>query len=153
MQCSLCQMLVHYDCTNLTMKQLVNLDNGVKYKCKNCLDIFPFHNSNNEFDNPCSNMDTNIDVNKWHCKGSKLSVNICNNNYEYIFCFNSIDPDNNFFYNVSMECDYYTENQFLQAFNIYRGLSIVHFNRRSLFSNLEETRAYLSELRFVFGVM
>ena len=90
-------MWVHYDCTNLTMKQLVNLDNGVKYKCKNCLDIFPFHNSNNEFDNPCSNIDTNIDVNKWYCEGSKLNVNICNNNYENIFCFTNIDPNNIFF--------------------------------------------------------
>ena len=60
-----------YDCTNLTMKQIVNLDNGDKYKCKNCLDIFPFHNSNNEFDNPSSNIETNIEVNKWHCEGSK----------------------------------------------------------------------------------
>ena len=67
MQCSYCQMWAHCECTNLTMKQLVNLDNGVKYKCKNCLDIFPFHNSNNEFDNPSSNIDTNIEVNKWHC--------------------------------------------------------------------------------------
>ena len=76
MQCSLCQMWVHYDCANLFMKQLVKLDNGVKYKCRNCLDIFPFHNSNDEFDNPCSNIDTNIEVNKWHCEGSKLNVNI-----------------------------------------------------------------------------
>ena len=87
MQCSLCQMWVNYDCTNITMNQLVNLDNGVKYKCRNCLDIFPFHNSNNEFDNPCSNIDTNIEVNKWHFEGSRLRVNICNNIYENNFFF------------------------------------------------------------------
>ena len=58
-----------------------------------------------------------------------------------------------FFYNVSMECDYYTEDQFLQTFYIYQGLSIVHFNCRSLFSNFEEIRAYLSELRFAFDVI
>ena len=44
--------------TNLTMNKLVIFDHGDK--CKNCLDIFPFHNSNNEFVNPCSNIDTNI---------------------------------------------------------------------------------------------
>ena len=87
MQCSLCQMLVHYDCDNLTMNQLVNLDNGARYKCKSCLDIFPFHNSNNEFDNPYSNIDTNIEVNKWHCEGSKLNVNILSNIYENNLCF------------------------------------------------------------------
>ena len=145
-QCSLCQMWVHYECTNLTMKQLVNLDNGVNYKY--CLDIFPFHNSNNEFDNPCSNINTNIEANKWHCEGSKLNVNICNNIYENNFCFNNIDPDNNFFDNVSMECYYYTEDRFHQTLNIHQGRSIVHFNCRSLFSNFEEIRAYLSELRF-----
>ena len=63
--------VVHYGfimTTNLTLTQIVNLDNGVIYKCKNCLDIFPFHNSNNEFDNPCSNINTNIEVNMWHCE-------------------------------------------------------------------------------------
>ena len=58
-----------------------------------------------------------------------------------------------FFHNVSMECDYYTEDQFLQTFNIHQGLSIVHFNCRNLFSNFEEIRAYLSELRFAFDVI
>ena len=42
--------------TNLTISQLVNLDNGAKYKCKDYLDICQFHNSKNEFDNPCSNV-------------------------------------------------------------------------------------------------
>ena len=114
MQCSLCLMWVHCDCTNLTMNQLVNLDNGVKYKCIKRLDIFPFHNSNNEFDNPCSNIDTNIEVNKWRCECSKLNVNICNNNYENNFCFNNIDPDNNFLYNVSMI--------FIQKTNLFKNL-------------------------------
>ena len=99
---------------------------------------FPFHNSNNEFDNPCSNIDTNIEVNKWHCEGSKLNVNICNNTYENNSCFNNIDPDNNFLDNASMECDYYTEDQFLQTFNIHQGSLIVHFNCRRLNSNFEE---------------
>ena len=62
MQCSLCQMWVHYDCTNLTMNQLVNLGNGVRYKCKNCLDILPFHDADGEFSSPYSNIDTNIKV-------------------------------------------------------------------------------------------
>ena len=136
MQCSLCQMWVRYDCTNLTMKQLVNLGNGVKYKCKNCLDIFPFHNSNNEFDNPCSNIDTNIEVNKWHCEDFKLNVNICYNIHEDNSCFNNINLDNNFSYNVNIECDYYTEDQFLQTCDIHHCHSIVHFNCRSLFSNI-----------------
>ena len=82
---------VHYDCTNLTMNQLVKLDNGAKYKY--CLYISPFHNSNNEFDNPCSNINTNIEVNKWHCEGSKINVN---SNYEKKICFNNIETDSNF---------------------------------------------------------
>ena len=77
------------------MNQLVNLDNGVKYECKGCLDIFQFHDTNSEFNNPYYNIDTNIEVRKWHCEGSKLNVNICNNIQENNLCFNNIDPDNN----------------------------------------------------------
>ena len=152
-QCSLCQMLVHYDCTNLTMNQLVNLDNGATYKCKNFGDVFQSHNSNNEFNSPYCNIDTNIEVNKWHCECSKLIVNIYKNIYENDLYFNNIDPDNNFLHNVSIECDYYTYHQFLQTFNIHQGLSIVQFNHRSLFSNLEEIRVYLNELRPTFDVI
>ena len=92
-------------------------------------------------------------MNKWHGEGSKLNVNICNNISENNLCFNKIDPDNNFFYSVRMECDYCTEDQFLKTFNIHQGLSIVHFNCRSLIINFEEIRAYLNEVMFAFDII
>ena len=56
-----------------------------------------------------------------------------------------------------MECDYYAEDQVLTTFNIRQGLSIVHFNCRSPFSNFEEVRTYLNrkknELRFAFDII
>ena len=52
-----------------------------------------------------------------------------------------------------MECDYHTNYKILQIFNIHQGLSIVHFNCRSLFGNFAEIRAYLNELRFEFVVI
>ena len=73
--------------------------------------------------------------------------------YENNVCFTNIDPANNFFDNVSMECDYYTEDQFLQTFNIHQGILIVHFNCRSLFCSFEEIRAYLNVLKFAFDVI
>ena len=79
------------------------------------MDIFSFHDTNNEFHSSYSNIDINIEVHEWHCKGSKLNTNKFNI-YENNLCFNNIDQDGNFFYNVSIECDYYTEDQFLQIF-------------------------------------
>ena len=85
-------MCVHYDCTNLTMNQLMNLDKCVRYKY--CLDIFPIYYTNNEFNSPYSNIDSNTEVHKWHSEGSKLNFNIFNVN-ENNFCFNNIDPHSN----------------------------------------------------------
>ena len=113
-------MRVHHDCANLTMHELVNLDIGVRYTFKHCLDIFPFHDTNNEFSSPSSNIDTNIEVHRWHCEGSKLNANICNNNYENNICLNNIEPDSSVFDNVNMECDYNTDYQFLQIFTYTR---------------------------------
>ena len=48
---------------------------------------------------------------------------------------------------------YYTDYKFHQAFNILQGHSIVHLNCRRLFSNFEEIRADLIELRFTFDVI
>ena len=52
-----------------------------------------------------------------------------------------------------MECHYYAEDQFLQAFKIHQGLSIFHFTCRSLFITFEEILAYLNELWFAFDVI
>ena len=52
-----------------------------------------------------------------------------------------------------MESDYYTEDQFLQAFKIHQGLPIFNFTCRSLFITLEEILAYLNEIRFAFDVI
>jgi len=43
-----------------------------------------------------------------------------------------IDPESNFFDQVTRNCLYYTEHQFKEKFNLENGISIVHFNSRSL---------------------
>ena len=47
---------------------------------------------------------------------------------------NNIDPDNNLYNDIESKCNYYTDNQFdtnMQDSGLL-GLSIIHFNARSL---------------------
>ena len=47
-----------------------------------------------------------------------------------------LDPDNNFYSNVYVDCRYFTDVQFKDKIEHKSGLSIVHLNSRSLVSNI-----------------
>ena len=48
---------------------------------------------------------------------------------------NNLNPDCNFYNNINSKCNYYTEQQFDANVNDVHGLSIIHFNARSLNAN------------------
>lgn len=47
-----------------------------------------------------------------------------------------IDPDLNFLDNINIHCNYYTEKQF--NWHNESGISIIHFNSRSLYANFSK---------------
>lgn len=49
----------------------------------------------------------------------------------------NIDPENNFYDNLHNNCGYYTEQQFNNNIKHEHGISIIHFNSRSLYSNFQ----------------
>lgn len=62
--------------------------------------------------------------------------------------------DNNFFNTVNLNCKYYTDDQFKELItNSQKGLSIIHFNCRSLNANFSNLETYLSELNYYFDII
>ena len=56
-QCSLCEMWAHHDCANLIFNELINQDTLIRYKCKKCISVFPFHvTDDDELNASCSNI-------------------------------------------------------------------------------------------------
>lgn len=65
----------------------------------------------------------------------------------------NIDPDNNFFNNININTKYYTDSQFTNTFRKSEGLSIIHFNARSLKANLNKINYYLEGLPHKFDII
>ena len=68
---------------------------------------------------------------------------------------NNIDPDNNLYNGIETKCNYYTDNQFdtnMQDIGLL-GLSIIHFNARSLNANFVKIYDYLNGLSLNFDII
>lgn len=65
----------------------------------------------------------------------------------------NIDPESNFFKNVNNNCDYYTDDQFNARIKVNQGLSIIHFNSRSLNANFQHIKEYLHNFKKPFNIV
>lgn len=63
---------------------------------------------------------------------------------------NDFDPENNFYNNTQNNCEYYTEEQFNRNILTTGRISIIHFNSRSLNSNLLKIKYCLRQLNKQF---
>jgi len=66
---------------------------------------------------------------------------------------NEIDPENNFYKDLQSQCEYYTEKQYRRNIIMDGSMSIIHFNSRSLNSNLAGIKHCLNELERKFTVI
>lgn len=64
-----------------------------------------------------------------------------------------IDPENNFLNDVDTDCCYYTEDEFKNRVNLKQGVSIIHFNSRSLYANFQDIKDYLGQFTTPFSVI
>lgn len=64
-----------------------------------------------------------------------------------------LDPENNFLNNINNNCCYYSDDQFNMNIKSDYGLSIVHFNSRSLYGNFLYIKEYLTHLNNPFQVI
>ena len=63
-----------------------------------------------------------------------------------------IDPENNFYNNININCEYYTEEGFNNNIKIEDGLSIIHFNSRSLYTKLQQIKDYLCKFKKIYVI-
>ena len=66
---------------------------------------------------------------------------------------NAIDPDTNFYNNLTSKCEYYTDSKFTEKISKINGLSFIHFNARSLNKNVKKIKAYILELGLQFYII
>ena len=66
---------------------------------------------------------------------------------------NDIDPATNFYNNSTSKCDYYTDSEFNDKMYKLNGLSLIHFNARSLKANLWKINDYLQELHLKYDII
>ena len=64
-----------------------------------------------------------------------------------------IDADNNFFNQFQVNCQHYTDDKFKDIKLPNKGLSIIHFNVRSLSANFSSLSDYLNTLGFHFDII
>ena len=101
----------------------------IRYKYKKCFNVFPFHvTDDDELNVSCSNIDKNIDEYEQHNENSLQNFSVIHHINENHIIFHYINPDSNFFDSVSIDCNNYTDYQFLKTFNIHQDLSIAHFS-------------------------
>lgn len=65
---------------------------------------------------------------------------------------NGIDPENHF-YNINNDCECYTEDKFNYNMKLEGVLSLIHFNSRSLYTNLVKIKDYLRQFVKRFNVI
>ena len=65
----------------------------------------------------------------------------------------NIDPEGNFLNLIEKETSYYTDEMLCQTLRNTKGLSIIHFNVRSLNANFRKLDQHLSQLDFQFDII
>ena len=120
--------------------------------CTSCYEIFTFQNiSDNEIIYENSSVEVNYDIYKSmdNCSQFKFNPFKYYNPYDF---GNDIDPENNFYNNLS-KCQYYTDLQFTEKISKVNGLFFIHFNARSLKKNFQKIKHYILELNLQFYII
>ena len=148
-----CLKWVHRKCAKLTKKEMDELGkSSALYFCPNCRNTFPFNGLDNE-EFQCTLQDISEDILTLYdkCEQYNFTPFICSDN-EYYFD-DKIDPDKEFFNTINVNCKYYTESIFVNHISKADGLSIIHFNCRSIRKNFNSMVTFLQSLEKEFDVI
>ena len=82
-----------------------------------------------------------------------MAVDIENINTNIKDFHNCIDPEENLLNKITTESNYYNDETLCKTIKNNKGLSVVHFNARSLNANFRNIESYISQLEFMFDVI
>ena len=151
LKCSICFSYFHKKCC----KQFCNEKDISNWLCFDCEKLFPFHDIDDD-DFTVTNSSLDLDLNLAHIYKESLDYDF--KPFEYTEFSSSdfqqeIDPDNNFFNDIKLNCKYYTESQLKHSISNKNGLSIIHFNCRSLNANFTKIEDCLNEIGKTFDII
>ena len=154
-ECSLCLSWCHRNCAKMSRKELQKLSQNEYYWfCLNCRESFPYSNINDEdfeFINCRIDMsDSMYDLNK-ACESleHEFKKSMFDTKDNELFFENENELENK----VESDCHYYSDMKFNESFNKTKGFSIIHFNCRSIKTNIEELKSYLMSLTMNFDAI
>lgn len=154
-ECTTCSLWVHRKCSKLTKNQLRSLGSCDKdWHCQNCEEIFPYYNiSDEEFVFINSRIDLGENLFDLYKETSDLNFKPFSYTEYLTSDFQQdIDPVNNFYNSISVDCQYLTDSQ-IENYTTGSGLSIIHFNCRSLSANFHKLENYLCSLTYTFDII
>ena len=149
-----CNKWIHRKCAGFSKKELVELEQSLSvYFCPSCKPkILPFNNLSDE-ELWCSTNDFSDTTYELYKKCSDLDFKQfnCTENKNYFDC--DIDPDNEYFNKINIDCKYYTDRHFECITKNETDISIIHFNCRSIRKNFENVKDYLDSLPIEFDIV
>ena len=128
--------------------------NGIYY-CLSCCTVFPFQNiSDDEFTFENYSVEDNYDLYKLKDNCLQFDINSFKySDYNPRDFENDIDPDTNFYNNLTSKCEYYTDSKYTEKISKINGLSCIHFNARSLNKNFQKIKDYILELSLQIDII
>ena len=145
--CSICEQYFCVKCLNMKYE---SKDQPFHWMCKH---ILPFYDLKDyEFKQTIKNENDEVLKNCSEFNFNPFSYT----EHNYFDYEDDIDPDNNFYNSINVQCHYYTDEKFMKSKFVKsneKGLSIIHFNGRSLKANLDKIVTYLKLLRYNFDII
>jgi len=154
--CSICKSLTHLICANIPVNSFkTNSNNFKNYFCRNCSLNFPFNNLTdpelkhfntipNNFDN--SHIISEI-LDKCRTIESDTLQEVLTSNNDFL-----TNPEAQFFTKLT-NCHYYLSNQLDTNLEHVTGLSLIHFNARSLQASCENIEQFINLLNRSFDII
>jgi len=155
-QCEICLFWVHRLCAKLSKCELRNKsDPNIYFYCPKCIEIFPFHQlDDDEFTYINSRINISEKLFNVYNKCANLTLQCFDKSgHSESRWDNNIDPDSNYYHTYNFECKYYTDNAFQAEAKNIDGLTIMHFNARSLKTNFKFIKNYVKELGKNFHII
>ena len=110
--------------------------------------------SHDEFTFENSSVEDNYDLYKLIANCLQFDINSLKySDFDPYYFENDIDPDTNFYNNLTSKCEYYTDSKFTETISRINGLSYIQFNARSLNKNPQKIKDYILERNLQFDII
>ena len=155
-ECSLCLKWTHRTCAKISKKALAAISSTSDYwYCQTCSQALPFYGLDDESFVTCISMlaeEDNILPLYERCQNFEFK---CFDKFDYKYCDfdKNLDPDSNSFFGFESACKYFTQEKFCSEIQHKNGLTLLHFNCRSIKASINGVKNFVSSSIIEFDVI